>query len=63
MSGICLRSPRFPAATVALVFCAAAFVSPTMAAESSSRIPDLSPANGDGICCFSNLRRQVPVLS
>ena len=61
MSGICLRSPRFPAATVALVFCAAAFVSPTMAAESSSRIPDLSgqwgrdmlffepPASGPGL--------------
>jgi len=43
MFGIRLRSlRRFSAATVVLVFCAAAFVSPTMAAQTSPRIPDLS---------------------
>jgi hypothetical protein len=52
MFGICLRSPRFPAATVALVLCAAAFVSQTMAAESSSRITDLSGQWGRDMLFF-----------
>ena len=46
------RSPRFPAAAVALVFCAAAFVSPTMAAKSGSRIPDLSGQWGRDMLFF-----------
>jgi hypothetical protein len=53
MSGIRLHSPRrFSAATVALVFCAAAFVFPTMAAENSSRSPDLSGQWGRDMLFF-----------
>ena len=53
MSGIRLRSPRrFYVGTVALVLCAAAFVFPTMAAENSSRIPDLSGQWGRDMLFF-----------
>jgi hypothetical protein len=53
MSGIRLRSPRrFCAATAALVFCAAAFVCPTMAAEGGSRSPDLSGQWGRDMLFF-----------
>jgi hypothetical protein len=42
MSGIRMQSPRrFSARTIAFVFSAAAFVSPAMAADSGSPIPDL----------------------
>jgi len=53
MSGIRLRSPRrFYVGTAALVFCAVAFVFSTMAAENSSRIPDLSGQWGRDMLFF-----------
>ena len=53
MSGIRLRSlRRFYVGTVALVLCAAAFVFPTVAAENSSRIPDLSGQWGRDMLFF-----------
>ena len=53
MSGIRLRSPRpFSTRTIALVFCAAAFVAPAMAAESSSRVPDFSGQWGRDMLFF-----------
>src|ERR1700721_1716889 len=64
MSGIRLRSPRpFSPRTIALVFCAAAFVAPAMAAESSSRVPDFSGQWGrDMMLCEAPPAGPCPVI-
>jgi hypothetical protein len=53
MSGIRMRSPRrFSAKTIAFIFSAAAFVTPAMATDSGSPLPDLSGQWGRDMLFF-----------
>jgi hypothetical protein len=53
MSGIVKRFPhRFSATTIALVFSAAAFVAPAMAADGGSPVPDFSGQWGRDMLFF-----------